>query len=293
MVTQAAPALALPPLVQRLQAAAQQVMTPMASGQMHWHLWDAAPHVVNAAPLVLLHGGSGSWTHWLHNIEALRAAGYRLYLPDLPGFGASDVPPGGAQDAQAMLAPLQQALAQLLGAQAFDLVGFSFGGLLAGLLAAAQPQQVRRLVLVGAPGMGVASGQRIALRGWRHRSSREEQLHIHRANLAALMLHDPARIDDATLALQIHNVERDRLPRRRLAAGDSLAQALRAVPCPVAAICGAHDALFAGDALQRLDRALHASAADCRGLEVLAAAGHWVQYEQPAAFHAALLRALA
>lgn len=36
-------------------------------------------------PLVLLHGGHGSWMHWLRNAEAL-SAGRTLWLPDMPGF---------------------------------------------------------------------------------------------------------------------------------------------------------------------------------------------------------------
>jgi pimeloyl-ACP methyl ester carboxylesterase len=43
-------------------------------------------------PLVLLHGGHGSWMHWLRNAEAL-SAGRTLWLPDMPGFNDSDAPP--------------------------------------------------------------------------------------------------------------------------------------------------------------------------------------------------------
>ena len=42
----------------------------------------------------MLHGGAGSWTHWIRNIEAVAAAGRMACVPDLPGFGDSDVPPG-------------------------------------------------------------------------------------------------------------------------------------------------------------------------------------------------------
>ncbi|WP_370521753.1 alpha/beta fold hydrolase [Acidovorax sp. HDW3] len=263
----------------------------MAEGRMVWHVWGAPTPGV--APLVLLHGGSGSWTHWLRSIAPLQHTGRQLLLPDLPGFGDSDVPPGGGQDADAMLAPLHSGLQALVGSAPVDLVGFSFGGLLAGLYAAAQPQQVQRLVVVGAPGMGVVSSVRIPLRGWRHRADALAQQQVHRHNLAALMLHDAAGIDAQTLAVHIHNVERDRLPRRRLAAGDRLAQALAAFAGPVHAIYGAHDALYPGDGLQRLEAAFAQSAPQFLGLARIAGAGHWVQHEQPAAFLAALQQALA
>src|SRR3546814_6277896 len=45
-------------------------------GQMVWRLWGEGP------PLVLLHGGSGSWTHWFRNIPAL-ARRYRVIAADL------------------------------------------------------------------------------------------------------------------------------------------------------------------------------------------------------------------
>ena len=41
------------------------------------------------APLVLVHGGHGSWMHWIRNIEALSAR-HSLWIPDLPGYGDSD-----------------------------------------------------------------------------------------------------------------------------------------------------------------------------------------------------------
>ena len=77
--------------VERLRAWAQRVETPCGEGAMVWHAWgDPA-----AAPVVLLHGGAGSWTHWVRNITPLVAAGRRVWVPDLPGFGDSAPPPTG------------------------------------------------------------------------------------------------------------------------------------------------------------------------------------------------------
>jgi alpha-beta hydrolase superfamily lysophospholipase len=57
-------------------------------GGMIWHAWGPD----NAPTFVLLHGGSGSWTHWIRNIEPLVAEGYRVLAVDLPGFGDSEAP---------------------------------------------------------------------------------------------------------------------------------------------------------------------------------------------------------
>jgi pimeloyl-ACP methyl ester carboxylesterase len=41
-----------------------------------------------AGPTLLLHGGTGSWTHWVRNIEPL-ARQFSVVVPDLPGMGES------------------------------------------------------------------------------------------------------------------------------------------------------------------------------------------------------------
>jgi pimeloyl-ACP methyl ester carboxylesterase len=284
------PAALLPePLaITRLARQARRLTTPCGGGAMVWHVWGKAG---GAAPLVLLHGASGSWTHWLRNIDALAAAGREVWAADLPGFGDSAVPPDG-QDADAMVAPLADGLAALLGGRACDLVGFSFGGLVAGLCLAAHPALARRLVLVGAPAMGVVPQRQVQLRGWRHLPEREAQLAAHRHNLAVLMLSDARLIDDDTLALHVGNVVRDRLPRRRQAGGDMLARALRQGACPVHAIYGAQDALYQRWIADLEAAYRQAAGARFAGLQLLPGCGHWVQYEQPQAFHAALARAL-
>lgn len=45
-------------------------------------------------PLVLLaHGWPESWYSWRHQIEPLAAAGYRVVVPDMRGYGGTDAPP--------------------------------------------------------------------------------------------------------------------------------------------------------------------------------------------------------
>lgn len=271
-----------------LQAQARRTTTPIAEGaQIVWHVWGEGG---SGVPLVLLHGGSGSWTHWLRNIEALAAMGREVWVPDLPGFGDSDGVPGG-QDADTMLDPLHAGLRALLGERSFDLVGFSFGGMTAGMLAARYPQGVRQLVVVGAPAIWASSDKAVRLLGWRHLESEKAREQAHRHNLQALMLHDPARIDADTLALHVQNVLRDRLPRRRLSQTDVLAQALGQVVCPVNAIYGLHDALYLGRHAA-LEQALAATTPHFEGLQWIADAGHWVQFEQPERFDQVLLACL-
>lgn len=270
-------------------AQARRLATPCGDGQMVWHSWGERRD--NQAPLVLFHGGSGSWTHWVKNILPLVDAGRWVLAADLPGFGDS-APPAGGGDADAMVAPLAAGLRALLPGEPVDLVGFSFGGMTAGLLLAEHPELARRLVLVGAPAMGLVPRRQFELRAWRHLSTPQEQAEIHRHNLGVLMLHDHDLIDGLALEVHIANVQRDRLPRRRLAHTDILARRLPAVPCPVHAIYGAHDAIYRAY-IHQLEGAYAAAAPVFRGLQLIEGAGHWVQFEAPQAFDAALRQALA
>ncbi|HOB66858.1 alpha/beta fold hydrolase [Ottowia sp.] len=270
-------------------AAGRRLRTGGAQGHIVWHAWEpSAP--TDAPPLVLFHGGSGSWTHWVRNIVPLVDSGRRVFAVDLPGFGDSD-PPAGGSDADAMLAPLAHSMAQLFAGQPVDLVGFSFGGMTAGMLLADHPALARRLVLVGAPAMGVVPARQFELKGWRHLKTPQEQAEIHRHNLGVLMLHDHDLIDGLALEVHIANVQRDRLPRRRLAHTDILARSLPRVPCPVRAIYGAHDVLYR-QYIHQLAQRFAETAPDFRGMALIEGAGHWVQFEAPEAFDAALLRAL-
>jgi 2-hydroxy-6-oxonona-2,4-dienedioate hydrolase len=270
-------------LVDALRERASVHLSPCGVGHMVWHVWG------EGRPLVLLHGGSGSWTHWVRNIDSLVAAGYQVVAPDLPGFGDSAQPAKGS-DADAMPGPLEAGLQTLLGSTPCDQAGFSFGGMTAGLWAAQQPQRFTRLVVIGAPGLGLASRRMVALTPWRHIDDDAERDAIHRHNLGALMLSQADAIDDLALTVHKANVVRDRMKGRSLAFTDALARALRTVVCPVSAIYGASDALYRGRMAEVAP--VFSAASDFRGLSLIPDAGHWVQYEQPTAFHAALMAAL-
>ena len=42
--------------------------------------------------MLLVHGFPKSWFSWRHQIDALAAAGFRVVVPDLRGYGKSDAP---------------------------------------------------------------------------------------------------------------------------------------------------------------------------------------------------------
>src|SRR4051812_3985411 len=148
----------LPASALRVVAAATRGETVYGQFRTVWHCWGAGRAVV------LLHGGSGSWTHWIRNVEALAAAGWRVLVPDLPGFGDSQAAPD-AIDAPDLVEPVAHGIREIAGGAGCPVVGFSFGGLTAVLTAAAVPGVMSRLVLVGTPGLGLRN-KRLALTPW-------------------------------------------------------------------------------------------------------------------------------
>jgi pimeloyl-ACP methyl ester carboxylesterase len=259
---------------------------------MTWHAWGgpASGGASGEAPIVLLHGGSGSWNHWARNIAALVRAGREVWVPDLPGFGDSARPPSGG-DADAVPTPLEAALQALVGDAAIDLVGFSFGGMVGALLAAQKPPRVSRLVRVGAPALGIKPPQPVALRPWSHLEPGEELDAVQRSNLRTLMLAKAGSVDDLALAIHALNLKRDRMKLRRLSRTDIVRRTLPRIACPVSGIWGAEDALYRG-VQDQLEPALR-QAPRFGELRFIAGAGHWVQYEDAAAFDRALAEVLA
>jgi 2-hydroxy-6-oxonona-2,4-dienedioate hydrolase len=261
---------ALPPEALRLLQQAHQLETPCGEGHMVWRSWGAGE------PVVLLHGGSGTWTHWLRNIPALAETGRRVVAPDLPGFGDSD-PPAGKPDADTCVAPLLAGLDQVLPGPPVDLAAFSFGTAVACLAALQSPQRFRRMVLLGAPIVPLRLGRGVRLAAWRHLATPEARRVVHRQNLAAMMLHRPEAIDATAVALQEINVPRDRMPGRRLVTTDAVGRALRQLHCPVWAAYGGEDAVFR-ERWPEVEAAWRA-VPRLQDLVMFPGAGHWVQYE--------------
>ncbi len=263
-------------------AGAHRAVTVHGGVQTVWHLWGQA----SQPAVVLLHGGSGSWTHWVRNIAPLRDSGWRVLVPDLPGFGDSDLPPG-CTDVPHLPEHLHAGLQQLAPQGPVQIVGFSFGGMAGALWLAEHPQDAQALVLVGAPGLGLTVPERIPLKGWRHLPTPEQQNEVHRHNLLALMFEHAESLDDQALALHAANVARDRMPRRRLSSTPIVAQALPRVQARVSAIYGEHDALYR-QRLAEVREALPRWAPSWGQWHTVPGAGHWVMYEAAEAFNAAL-----
>jgi pimeloyl-ACP methyl ester carboxylesterase len=100
-------------------------------------------------PLVLLlHGFTGFWWSWRHQLGALADAGYRTVAVDLRGYGDSDKPPRG-YDAWTLAGDVG-GLIKALGEPRAHLVGHAWGGMLAWSVAALHPRLVRSVSTIAA-----------------------------------------------------------------------------------------------------------------------------------------------
>ncbi len=270
-------------LLDRMDEASRRQDTPCGDGTMQWRSWDQTG---GTGPiLVLLHGGAGSWRHWVRNIPDLSRT-YRLVVPDLPGLGGSAMPPDG-EDANAVAGVIAAGLDAVIGGDTpYHVAGFSFGSMMAVCLAALHGSRVRDLTVIGSSAIGPL-GSAIELLKVRHLTG-EARVEAHRTNLSRLMIADPARIDNLALAIQEWNTQHSRLKTPALSRSGALMRALEHVHVPIRGIWGEFDAPANPRAPERA-AALRLARPEA-DVHLVPSAGHWVAYEAPQAINALLLR---
>jgi 4,5:9,10-diseco-3-hydroxy-5,9,17-trioxoandrosta-1(10),2-diene-4-oate hydrolase len=249
---------------------------------IHYH--DAG----SGTPVVFIHGsgpGASGYSNFKQNYPVFAAAGHRVIVPDLPGYGLSSKP----EDAQYTLDFFVAALHEFLTAldiRRCVLLGNSLGGAIAMKYALDHPDAVTKLILMAPGGLeerevyfrmeGITSmvnafsGGVIDTAGMRR--------------LLSLLLFDPALINDDLLAervgvcaLQPRSVlETMRVP--------NLTSRLHEITCPVLGFWGVDDLFCPSSGAAKVV----ANVARSRFITVNRC-GHWVQLEHQAMFDRACL----
>lgn len=138
-----------------MQTSSQATLKPIPEGAQelvlqlpHLNLTALAWGQPEAKPLIALHGWLDNALSFIHLAPALAAEGYYVVALDLAGHGHSDWRPAGQPYLLMENCFDVQAAVHCLGWSHFTLLGHSMGAGVAGLLAAAQNNQVEKLVLL-------------------------------------------------------------------------------------------------------------------------------------------------
>jgi pimeloyl-ACP methyl ester carboxylesterase len=267
-------------LAASLQASARRHATPCGDGHMIWMEWGAGE------PVVLIHGGSGSWRHWLRNIGPL-AEKFRVIAADVPGYHDSALPPEPV-DFTSIGEVMAEGLDKVLGAdRSYHMAGFSLGSFIAPHIIVHSERQARSLALVHGHLVGRMNySPQNTLKRWRTVEDADERREVLRHNLGALMLAHPESADAATIEMYREDVESSRL--RVPAFIDTLdTDILLQLQARICSISGRLDPTGLPDVQAQVDK-LRAFLPEAE-THIIENAGHWVMYEAPEEFNKLVL----
>jgi pimeloyl-ACP methyl ester carboxylesterase len=270
-------------IVAAVAADAEVVRTPCGEGEMIWRRWG------RGRPVILAHGGSGSWTHWIKQIPVLKQRS-EVWAVDLPGLGDSAMPPP-PQTPEGCGQWLALGINSLFSRQnAPSLVCFSFGAHVSSFAAKKLGDRLRDLTFTGCAGLGLQQGTPRDYPREMEGMGEEERLAVHRELLGILMFKDKARIDDLAVHLQSENILRARFRSRPFARSDEIRRNLPEILVPLKAVWGGDDQTSWPSVEERL-RIIGEFHPELVA-RIIPDAGHWAMYEQPAAYNAALIEVL-
>lgn len=249
------------------------------------------------APVVLLHGFTGSASTWEGLAASLSEEGRESVAVDLIGHGLSDAPEAQPRYAIERVADDLVALLSQLGHTRARWLGYSMGGRVALLLAARHPRSVDALLLEGATAGLSDPGERSE----RARADDALAARIERGGVPAFVEEwERLPLWDSQRSLPPEVRERLRQQRLRNDAG-GLARALRgmsvgrqpslwdelgSLSMPALLLAGSLDGKFTTIAREMARSLPNAT------MEPIAGAGHAAHLEQPGAFAEAVLRFL-
>ena len=241
----------------------------------HYHEAGSGP------PVLLLHGsgpGVSAWANWRLTIPAL-ARDCRVIAPDLVGFGCTERPGDIRYSLQTWSNHVWSFL-DALGIRQTSLVGNSLGGRIGLDMAAQRPDRLHRMVLMGAPGVGMTFTD--GLRALREYEPSEENM---RQLLLRYFAVDPAIITDdlvrnryaASVAPGAFEAYRDMFfsPRHGGSELGITEEQVKAVPTRTLLVHGREDKVVPVEVAWNMVQLLPDA-----DLAVFARCGHWTQIER-------------
>jgi pimeloyl-ACP methyl ester carboxylesterase len=265
---------------------------------MNVDLGDVTLHVRDSGsgtPVVLLHGWPDDGCLWRHQVPALTAAGYRVIVPDLRGFGASSKPTDLAAYTAPALVGDVVGLLDALDIGRAHLVGHDWGAAVTWMAAALVPDRVASMTALS---VGNPAGFRAA--GWRQREKSWYMLLFQFTGIAEqwLAADDFRNLRDWSGHPDIEAVVERLSDPAALTASLSLYRAilppesLVAPPTPLPPVAVPAMGVWSSGDLALIEEGMTGSARYVTGpwrYERVEGAGHWLQLDAPDTVNALLL----
>jgi len=242
-------------------------------------------HDLGQGPVVVLIQGSGpganGWSNFKFNIQPLVAAGYRVVVPDLLGFGYSSKP----TDVDYTLDLFTSTLLELLDALRVDrcvAVGNSLGGAVAINIALQRPGYCSKLVLMGCGGVEETAtyfqmpGIQKMVTGFVGQGFDRDGLR----RILEMLSFDPVHVDDALVDERLAILKlmpKEVMARMRI---PDLTPRLPELTLPILGFWGIEDQFCPASSALKL-----AAACPNSRFVLYSRVGHWVMIERAAEFN--------
>ena len=235
------------------------------------------------APVILLHANTGMIESWSAQIDALRAASFRVIAFDRRGWGGSQPDPATGPQPGTVAGDLD-ALADHLKLDRFDLVGVAGGGFVALDYAAWKPERIGKMIVAATSGQ-LAEKQmkefsaRIEFEGFRALPP------VHREVGPSYRGGNPEGVK-RWMEIEEHAQQKG-APNQPLRTPNTYAK-LETIATPTLVLAGDADMVSPPEMMRIWSRHLqHAT------FDFVPDAGHSIAWEQPDAFNARMLAFLA
>ena len=239
-------------------------------------------------PMLLFHGGVGSWRHWVRNID-IWAEHFEVHALDLPGYGTAGAVPRDIEPQDYLCLVYDLLRAHFGQERPLHFVGFSFGAAVASVCAVWMQEQVVAYTAIGPRGFARKPGSRpLNTKSYKAARNDEEFHDIMHHNLLTIMCLHPDSITEEVLAYQRYNIENLKgMDSRKISLLPVMAENLGKMCCPTQLIYGSED--------QVAFDVLNARIAVCRvaqpalQVKVIDNCGHWAMLEAAEQVNTAVL----
>jgi pimeloyl-ACP methyl ester carboxylesterase len=257
----------------------QKIILSKENTKISFRIWGQSGPI-----LVLLHGGYGSWMHFLKNVEEL-SKNFQVIVPDMPGFGESEPLPK-VPNLDEYAQTLVDALSSLTNGSNYNIIGFSFGSAIGSHMIKFAGDSVNRLTLVGYNRTGNMPFKRPKMLSWRAAKTEEELNTAQRHNLFVMMIHKQEKIDDMAINVQTLNTRGAEVRSLEIVASHDLPNRILNISQPIDIIWGEFDVtLIKGidDAQSRMKELIP----DVK-FHIIPNSGHWIQFEEYEKFNSTI-----